>query len=134
MVKTATALLSALLLCAWGALAQEFMSPSVNIVEELAKLKNMEQRLRTMEVMLQNQRVLVEQLQTENGALKTTVETMQATLESLQSLKAAFCGDHPTVENGDVTEVLGGLVLKLHVDWISLSFFLSKESTCRTEK
>ncbi|KAL6489740.1 hypothetical protein MHYP_G00000850 [Metynnis hypsauchen] len=65
MVKTATALLSALLLCAWGALAQEFMSPSVNIVEELAKLKNMEERLRTLEETVQNQRVLMEQLQKE---------------------------------------------------------------------
>ncbi|KAL7876681.1 hypothetical protein AOLI_G00116440 [Acnodon oligacanthus] len=85
MVKTATALLSALLLCAWGALAQEFMSPTVNIMEELAKLKNMEERLRTMEETMQNQRVLVEQLQKENGALKTMVETTQANQELLQS-------------------------------------------------
>ncbi|XP_017558856.1 complement factor H-related protein 2-like [Pygocentrus nattereri] len=113
MVKTATAVLSALLLCVGGALAQDFMSPNVNIMEELGKLKNMEERLRTMEGMMQNQRVLVEQLQKENGALKTTVETMQATLESLQSFKAALCGDYPAVENANVTEVLGGLILKV---------------------
>ncbi|KAL6489743.1 hypothetical protein MHYP_G00000880 [Metynnis hypsauchen] len=112
MVKTATALLSALLLCVWGALAQEFMSPSVNIVEELAKLKNMEERLRTLEETVRHQRVLMEQLQTENGALKTTVETMQATLESLESSKAGRkCGDLPTIEHGDATEAPDGLVL-----------------------
>uniref|UniRef100_A0A3B4CI22 C1q domain-containing protein n=1 Tax=Pygocentrus nattereri TaxID=42514 RepID=A0A3B4CI22_PYGNA len=66
MVKTATAVLSALLLCVGGALAQDFMSPTVNIMEELGKLKNMEERLRTLEETVQNQRVLVEQLQKEN--------------------------------------------------------------------
>ncbi|XP_036452566.1 complement factor H-related protein 2-like [Colossoma macropomum] len=111
MVKTATVLQSALLLCVCGALAQDFMSPTVNIMEELGKLKNMEERLRTMEETVQNQRVLVEHLQKENEALKTTVEMMKATLESLQSIKSAFCGDHPTVENGDVMEVLRGMVL-----------------------
>ncbi|KAL7879402.1 hypothetical protein SRHO_G00016560 [Serrasalmus rhombeus] len=119
MVKTATAVLSALLLCVGGALAQEFMSPNVNIMEELGKLKNMEERLRTVEEQLrtmegkmQNQNTLVEELKKENGALKTTVETMQATLESLQSSKAVrHCGDLPIIEHGDVTEAPDGLAL-----------------------
>ncbi|KAL6489741.1 hypothetical protein MHYP_G00000860 [Metynnis hypsauchen] len=89
MVKTVTALLSALLLCAWGALAQEFISVNLNIVEELEKLKNMEQRLRTVEERLHSKSHLEKQLQKENEALKTTVEMMQATLESLQSSKEA---------------------------------------------
>ena len=63
MVKTVLRL--ALLLCVWGALAQDFMSPNVNIIEELGKLKNMEERLKTVEETVRNQRVLVEQLQKE---------------------------------------------------------------------
>ncbi|XP_036452563.1 complement factor H-like isoform X4 [Colossoma macropomum] len=133
MVKTETVLQSALLLCVCGALAQEFMSPNVNIMEELGKLKNMEERLRTMEERLQtmeekmqNQNTLVEQLKKENGALKTTVETMRAKLESLQSIKAGSsdvpsgpvishvdeCGDYPTIKNGN-----------LYVDQYALTFW-----------
>ncbi|XP_017558981.1 coagulation factor XIII B chain-like [Pygocentrus nattereri] len=119
MVKTATAVLSALLLCVGGALAQDFMSPNVNIMEELGKLKNMEERLRTLEETVQNQRVLVEQLQKENGALKTTVETMQAKLESLESSKPVrHCGDLPIIEHGDVTEAPDGLALTVRCAYL----------------
>ncbi|XP_036452559.1 complement factor H-like isoform X1 [Colossoma macropomum] len=120
MVKTETVLQSALLLCVCGALAQEFMSPNVNIMEELGKLKNMEERLRTMEERLQtmeekmqNQNTLVEQLKKENGALKTTVETMRAKLESLQSIKAGG-SEGPTVTHGS-SDVPSGPVIS-HVD------------------
>ncbi|KAL6489742.1 hypothetical protein MHYP_G00000870 [Metynnis hypsauchen] len=58
------------------------------------------------------------------------------------------CGDLPTIEHGDVTKDRDGLTLtvrcaqlyklegpeKLHVDWISQSFHISKMSTCSTEK
>ncbi|KAL7876680.1 hypothetical protein AOLI_G00116430 [Acnodon oligacanthus] len=89
MVKTATALLSALLLCAWGALAEELISVNLNISEELEKLKDMEQRLRTVEEILHSKSHSEKLLKKENEALKMTVETMQATLESLQSGKEA---------------------------------------------
>ncbi|XP_017558980.1 complement factor H-related protein 2-like [Pygocentrus nattereri] len=139
MVKTAAAVLSALLLCVGGALAQDFMSPNMNIMEELGKLKNMEERLRTVEEQLrtmegkmQNQNTLVEELKKENGALKTTVETMQATLESLQSSKpgssdvpstaAIFrvrhCGDLPIIEHGDVTKAPDGLALTVRCAYL----------------
>uniref|UniRef100_A0A4W4F737 C1q domain-containing protein n=1 Tax=Electrophorus electricus TaxID=8005 RepID=A0A4W4F737_ELEEL len=71
MLKTVIVPQLALLLCAWSTQAQDFMSPSVNIVAELAKVKNMEERLKTSEAMLQNQNNLVTQLNSRVEGLET---------------------------------------------------------------
>ncbi|KAK1786811.1 hypothetical protein P4O66_017209 [Electrophorus voltai] len=71
MLKTVIVPQLALLLCAWSTQAQDFMSPSVNIVTELAKVKNMEERLKTSEAMLQNQNNLVTQLNSRVEGLET---------------------------------------------------------------
>ncbi|KAF4089553.1 hypothetical protein AMELA_G00067360 [Ameiurus melas] len=67
-----------LLLCAWRAQTQDFTTPKVDILAELAKIKNLEERLKTIEETM-------EQLKRENGVLKTTVQTLQDKDESLQN-------------------------------------------------
>ncbi|XP_072544768.1 complement component 1, q subcomponent-like 4 like [Salminus brasiliensis] len=84
MLRKVSVLQVALLLCSWGGRAQDFMLPDVNIVTELGKLKNLEERLKTQEETLQNQNILVtllkssvEELTRENGDLKMKVEALQ---------------------------------------------------------
>lgn len=62
-----------LLLCAWGVQTQDFLTPALNILNEIAKIKNLEARLNTTEdtVQIQNSLVteltsVVEQLKSEN--------------------------------------------------------------------
>ncbi|XP_050959512.1 complement C1q-like protein 4 isoform X1 [Labeo rohita] len=66
-----------LLLCAGSSLAEEFFSPTVNIIAELEKLKSMNERIQKLEETLA--KVL-----SENEALKTTVQDSQNKLESFQ--------------------------------------------------
>ncbi|XP_073704869.1 complement C1q-like protein 4 isoform X2 [Garra rufa] len=66
-----------LLLCAGSSLAEEIFSPSVDIIAELQKLKNMNERIQKLEETMA--KVL-----SENEALKTTVQDSQNKLESLQ--------------------------------------------------
>ncbi|XP_050959510.1 complement C1q-like protein 4 isoform X1 [Labeo rohita] len=66
-----------LLLCAGSSLAEEFFSPTVNIIAELEKLKSMNERIQKLEETLA--KVL-----NENEALKTTVQDSQNKLESFQ--------------------------------------------------
>lgn len=71
-----------LLLCAWRVQTQDFITPKVDILTELAKIKNLEERLKTIEETM-------EQLKLENGVLKTTVQTLEDKVESLQNEKEA---------------------------------------------
>ncbi|XP_066537620.1 complement component 1, q subcomponent-like 4 like [Hoplias malabaricus] len=80
------ALQLALMLTLWATEAQEFMSPTLNIIEELGKLKDMEDRLKTLEESVRTQNGVVEQLQKENGDLKSTVETLQREKEDLEKV------------------------------------------------
>lgn len=66
-----------LLLCAGSSLADDIFSPTFNIVAELEKLKNMDERIQKLEETLA--KVL-----SENEALKTTVNDLQNKLESFQ--------------------------------------------------
>lgn len=66
-----------LLLCAGSSLADDIFSPTFNIVAELEKLKNMDERVQKLEETLA--KVL-----SENEALKTTVNDLQNKLESFQ--------------------------------------------------
>ena len=76
-MKMETVLWLALLLCVGGALAQDLMLPSINIIEELGKLRRMEERLKAMEGTMQSQSVLSEQLRRMEERLKAMEETMQ---------------------------------------------------------
>lgn len=66
-----------LLLCAGSSLADDLFSPNVNIIAELEKLKNMDERIQKLEETLA--KVL-----SENEALKTIVNDSQNKLESFQ--------------------------------------------------
>lgn len=66
-----------LLLCAGSSLADDIFSPTFNIVAELEKLKNMDERIQKLEETLA--KVL-----SENEALKTKVNDLQNKLESFQ--------------------------------------------------
>ncbi|XP_022533382.2 complement component 1, q subcomponent-like 4 like isoform X2 [Astyanax mexicanus] len=64
-------MLSALLLiCSWGGRAQEFMSPSVNIIAELEKIKLIEERLKSQDTTVTLLNSSVEELKRENAARK----------------------------------------------------------------
>lgn len=67
-----------LLLCAGSSLAEDLFSPNVNIIAELEKLKNMDERIQKLEESLA--KVL-----SENEALKTIVHDSQNKLESFQT-------------------------------------------------
>lgn len=51
-----------LLLCACGVRTQDFMAPSVNIVSELGKIKDLEERMKTAEDTMQSQSNLLTEL------------------------------------------------------------------------
>uniref|UniRef100_A0A9J8DFI5 Cerebellin 5 n=2 Tax=Cyprinus carpio TaxID=7962 RepID=A0A9J8DFI5_CYPCA len=70
-----------LLLCAGSSLAEDIFPPTVNIIAELEKLKNMDERIQKLEETLA--KVL-----SENEALKTTVQDSQNKLESFQKENA----------------------------------------------
>ncbi|XP_026878132.2 cerebellin-1-like [Electrophorus electricus] len=112
MLKTVIVPQLALLLCAWSTQAQDFMSPSVNIVAELAKVKNMEERLKTSEA-------IVEGLETENKALQATVLISQDKVESLQkeneARKVAFSAsllEYASGHNGPFNSVTSPMIYK----------------------
>ncbi|KAI4891661.1 hypothetical protein NFI96_007546 [Prochilodus magdalenae] len=88
----ATVLRLALLLCVWGALAQDFMT------EGPEKLRRMEERLKALEETVQKLSILVEQLQKESKDLKPGQSVAQ-------------CKPLPTIPNGDVTEAPDGMSL-----------------------
>ncbi|XP_034159179.2 cerebellin-1 [Pangasianodon hypophthalmus] len=80
-----------LLLCACCAQTQDFMTPNVNILNEIGKIKNLEERLKTAEDKMQSQTTLVNELTSklkelgsENGVLNMTVQTLQDEVETLQ--------------------------------------------------
>ncbi|XP_048018943.1 complement component 1, q subcomponent-like 4 like [Megalobrama amblycephala] len=76
-IKTMAVLLLVLLLCAGSSIAQDLLSPSVNIIAEFKKLNHMDRRIQKLEETLT--KVL-----SENEALKTLVQDSQKKLESLQ--------------------------------------------------
>lgn len=66
-----------LLLCAGTSLAEDLFSPNVNIIAELEKLKNMDERVQKLEE-------TIAKVLSENEALKTIVQDSQNKLESFQ--------------------------------------------------
>ncbi|XP_051723057.1 complement component 1, q subcomponent-like 4 like [Ctenopharyngodon idella] len=76
-INTMVVLLLVLLLCVGSSIAQDLLSPTVNIIAELEKLKHMDERIQKLEETLT--KVL-----SENEALKTLVQDSQNKLESLQ--------------------------------------------------
>lgn len=91
-------LLLVLLLCAGSSIAQDLLSPTVNIIAELEKLKHMDGRIQKLEETLtkvlsenealktkvQDSQNKLETVQKESEALKTLVQDSQNKLESLQ--------------------------------------------------
>ncbi|XP_066525877.1 cerebellin-2-like [Hoplias malabaricus] len=73
-----------LLLSLWAAEA-DIMKPILNIIEEVEKLKSIDDRLRTLEDSLQKQNRVVEKLQKENGDLKSKVGTLWNEKEDLKT-------------------------------------------------
>ncbi|XP_076828701.1 complement component 1, q subcomponent-like 4 like [Brachyhypopomus gauderio] len=118
MLKTVIVPQLALLLCAWSTKTQDFMSPSVNIIAELGKVKDIEEQLKIMKQMLQNQNNLVAQLNSrvveleiKNEALQIMAQTSLDKTESMQkeneARKVAFSAsllDSETGHNGPVLE------------------------------
>ncbi|XP_022533381.2 complement component 1, q subcomponent-like 4 like isoform X1 [Astyanax mexicanus] len=113
-------MLSALLLiCSWGGRAQEFMSPSVNIIAELEKIKLIEERLKSQDTTVTLLNSSVEELKRENAALKTMADTFQKKLYSLQqeneARKVAFSAsllDSGTGHTGPFSSVKSPLIYK----------------------
>ncbi|XP_048018942.1 cerebellin-1-like [Megalobrama amblycephala] len=97
-IKTMAVLLLVLLLCAGSSIAQDLLSPSVDIIAELEKLKHMDGRIQKLEetltkVLSENEALKtevrdsqnkLETVQKESEALKTLVQDSQNKLESLQ--------------------------------------------------
>ncbi|XP_051763079.1 cerebellin-1-like [Ctenopharyngodon idella] len=75
--ETMAILLLALLLCAGSSIAQDVLSPTMDILAELEKLKSMEERIQKLEETLT--KVL-----SENEALKTLVQDSKNQLETVQ--------------------------------------------------
>ncbi|KAI4884997.1 hypothetical protein NFI96_006220 [Prochilodus magdalenae] len=73
----------ALLLSVWGTLADDIMSPTLNIIEELGKLRKLEERLKTMEEQTQNQSSSVTLLNSVVQELKRENEDLRADLDFL---------------------------------------------------
>ncbi|XP_048018940.1 complement C1q-like protein 2 isoform X2 [Megalobrama amblycephala] len=82
-IKTMAVLLLVLLLCAGSSIAQDLLSPSVDIIAELEKLKHMDGRIQKLEETLT--KVL-----SENEALKTEVRDSQNKLETVQKESEAL--------------------------------------------
>ncbi|KAM9501063.1 cerebellin-1-like [Clarias gariepinus] len=57
--------------------AQDFIAPSVNIISEIKKIKDLEERLKTTEDMMQSQNNSVTELKSENEALKAALQILQ---------------------------------------------------------
>ncbi|XP_067218158.1 cerebellin-1-like isoform X1 [Chanodichthys erythropterus] len=82
-IKTMAVLLLVLLLCAGSSITEDLLSPSVNIIVELEKLKHMDERIQKLEETLT--KVL-----SENEALKTEVRDSQNKLETVQKESEAL--------------------------------------------
>ncbi|XP_065133255.1 cerebellin-1-like [Paramisgurnus dabryanus] len=72
-----------LLLCVGSSVSQDLMTPTVNIIAELEKLKKMEEKIQTLQETLD--KVLVN-----NEALKSSVQDSQNKLESFQKENEAL--------------------------------------------
>ncbi|XP_067219399.1 complement C1q-like protein 4 isoform X2 [Chanodichthys erythropterus] len=97
-IKTMAVLLLVLLLCAGSSITEDLLSPSVNIIAELEKLKLMDGRIQKLEetltkVLSENEALKtevrdsqnkLETVQKESQALKTLVQDSQSKIESLQ--------------------------------------------------
>ncbi|XP_067218159.1 cerebellin-1-like isoform X2 [Chanodichthys erythropterus] len=97
-IKTMAVLLLVLLLCAGSSITEDLLSPSVNIIVELEKLKHMDERIQKLEetltkVLSENEALKtevrdsqnkLETVQKESEALKTLVQDSQSKIESLQ--------------------------------------------------
>ncbi|KAI5612583.1 complement component 1, q subcomponent-like 4 like precursor [Silurus asotus] len=87
-----------LLLCACCVYTQDFMEPSVNVLEEIAKIRGLEERMKNMEEALQRQSNVVTELTStlrdvmnENAVLKTTLhENLEKLQTANEGRKVAF--------------------------------------------